>query len=220
MKRFKKLVFFLVVLTTFSLIFNILPKIANYFIKFENTNYDLNRDLKGQIKNNIPNYIDYEEIPEDFINTLITVEDKRFFKHIGFDPIAMGRATLVNVKAREYKQGGSTITQQLAKNLFFTNEKSLGRKVKELIVALAIEDNYTKEDILEMYTNVIYYGEGAYGIEAASQKYFNKSARDMNFDEATLLAGSLKAPSIYNPFNTENAQQRHKVVLSIMQNIY
>lgn len=132
----------------------------------------------------------------------------------------MGRATLVNVKAREYKQGGSTITQQLAKNLFFTNEKSLGRKVKELIVAVAIEDNYTKEDILEMYTNVIYYGEGAYGIEAASQKYFNKSARDMNFDEATLLAGSLKAPSIYNPFNTENAQQRHKVVLSIMQNIY
>ncbi|MEE9375231.1 MAG: transglycosylase domain-containing protein [Rhizobiaceae bacterium] len=149
---------------------------------------------------------------------VIAIEDRRFHAHFGFDPIGFARAMSRNILSLRLRQGGSTITQQLAKNLFLKPERTFGRKVQELILAFWLEANYSKADILELYLNRVYFGAGATGVNAAARRYFGKSAKQVTIGEAALLAGLLKAPSRYTPAkNPELAQRRARVVLQAMQ---
>ena len=158
-----------------------------------------------------------EELPQYVIDAIVYTEDRRFYQHFGFDIISFTRAMLTNIFAGRYAQGGSTITQQVAKNLFLTSQKSIQRKVQELLLAFWLEYKFSKEQILTLYLNRVYLGSGTYGIEAASQKYFQKTSRDLNIKEAAIIAGMLKAPSRYNPIaSRERAVERAKVVLQIM----
>lgn len=159
-----------------------------------------------------------EELPQYVVDAIVYTEDRRFYQHFGFDIISFTRAMAANIFAGRYAQGGSTITQQVAKNLFLTSEKSLRRKVQELLLAFWLEHKFSKEQILTLYLNRVYLGAGTYGIEAASQKYFQKTSRDLNIKEAAVIAGMLKAPSRYNPIaSKERAVDRAKVVLKIME---
>jgi penicillin-binding protein 1A len=149
---------------------------------------------------------------------VIAIEDHRFHAHFGFDPIGFTRAMLRNIKQKRLRQGGSTITQQLAKNLFLTPDRTFGRKVQELVLAFWLEAKYSKADILELYLNRVYFGAGATGVDAAARRYFGKPAKHVTIAEAALLAGLLKAPSKYSPSrNPELARSRAKVVLAAMQ---
>jgi len=162
-------------------------------------------------------YVQLKDIPSHVRYAFISAEDKNFYKHPGIDPIAITRAIIRNVYSRDIKQGASTITQQLARNLFLTPERSLSRKIKEAILAIKIEREFSKDQILELYLNYIYLGQGAYGVEAASRVYFGKSARELTVDEAAILASLPKAPTKYNPFrNPERIIERRNYVLSRM----
>lgn len=149
---------------------------------------------------------------------VIAIEDRRFYSHYGVDPIGLGRAIYTNIAKGRATQGGSTITQQLAKNLFLSPDRTLERKVQEVMLALWLEHTYTKDQILEMYLNRVYLGSGAYGVEAASRRYFDKSAKDVNLNEAATLAGLLKAPSRLSPArDPKAANDRAKLVLAAMR---
>ncbi len=162
-------------------------------------------------------FIRSEELPQYVVDAIVYTEDKRFYKHHGFDPISFVRAMITNIFAGRYAQGGSTITQQVAKNLFLTNKKTINRKIQELLLAFWLESKFNKEQILTLYLNRVYFGKGTYGIEAASQKYFQKTSRDLNILEGAVLAGMLKAPSKYNPIaSKERALNRASVVLRVM----
>lgn len=160
-----------------------------------------------------------DELPKYVIDAIISTEDRRFFSHFGFDAISFTRAMIANLFAGRYVQGGSTITQQVAKNLFLTPKKNIKRKTQELLLAFWLEHKFSKEQILTLYLNRVYLGTGTYGIEAASQKYFEKSSRDLNVMEAAIIAGMLKAPSRYNPAaSQQRAVERARVVLKNMVN--
>ncbi|AVA19821.1 MULTISPECIES: transglycosylase domain-containing protein [unclassified Rhizobium] len=149
---------------------------------------------------------------------IVAIEDRRFYSHFGFDPIGLGRAVVTNVLTGHAVQGGSTLTQQLAKNLFLSPERTLERKVQEVLLAIWLEHKYTKDQILTMYLNRVYFGANAYGVEAASQRYFNKSARDVNLGEAAMLAGLVKAPSKLSPArDPAAAEARAQLVLQAMR---
>lgn len=149
---------------------------------------------------------------------VIAIEDRRFYSHYGVDPIGLGRAVFTNITKGRAVQGGSTITQQLAKNLFLSPDRTLERKVQEVMLALWLEHTYTKDQILEMYLNRVYLGSGAYGVDAASRRYFDKSAKDVNLTEAATLAGLLKAPSRLSPArDPKAANDRAKLVLAAMR---
>ena len=157
-------------------------------------------------------------LPAHVQGAVVATEDRRFYDHYGIDPVGMIRAFFTNLRAGRFAQGGSTLTQQLAKNLFLTPDRTLARKIEEFGLALWLEMRLSKSDILELYLNRVYFGGGAYGIEAASQRYFDKSAREMSIAEAALIAGLLKAPSKYSPSNSPGAARaRSRVVLSKMQ---
>lgn len=165
-----------------------------------------------------PGFVPLSELPQTYINAVVAVEDHRFYGHNGIDVWAIGRAMWNNLCAGRLVQGGSTITQQLAKNLYFTQEKRFARKVAEVFTAWLIEDSCTKREILELYVNAIYFGEGYTGVGEAAQGYFGKSAGELNFDEATMLAGVPNAPSAYAPSqNPELAAQRQAQVLRQMR---
>ncbi|RYC09710.1 transglycosylase domain-containing protein [Ciceribacter ferrooxidans] len=149
---------------------------------------------------------------------VIAIEDRRFYSHFGVDPFGLARAIINNALPGRGTQGGSTLTQQLAKNLFLSPERTIERKVQEVLLAFWLEHTYTKDQILAMYLNRVYFGSNAYGVEAASRRYFNKSARDVNLGEAALLAGLLKAPSRLSPArDPEAAEARAQVVLGAMR---
>jgi len=149
---------------------------------------------------------------------VIAIEDRRFYSHFGFDPIGLARAMVTNIMHGRFTQGGSTLTQQLAKNLFLKPDRTLERKVQEVLLALWLEHKHTKDEILAMYLNRVYFGSGAYGVEAASRRYFGKSARDVSLSEAALLAGLLKAPSRLSPArDPKAAEERSQLVLAAMQ---
>lgn len=149
---------------------------------------------------------------------LVAIEDRRFYSHFGVDPIGLARAMVTNVTAGRMVQGGSTLTQQLAKNLFLTPDRTIGRKVQEAMLAVWLENKYSKDQILEMYLNRVYFGAGAYGVEAASRRYFQKSARDVSLPEAAILAGVLVAPSRLSPNNNPKAaEERSQLVLAAMR---
>ena len=158
-------------------------------------------------------FLEFDEIPKDFSKALISVEDHRFFKHKGFDIRSIGRAMLTNIKEKRLVEGGSTITQQLAKNMYFSFNKKFSRKVAELFVALELERKYSKEEILALYIDIIYFGDGYYGLKQASNGYYNKSPEELNYDEITLLAGLPNAPSAFTPTeNQDLAIKRQKLV--------
>jgi penicillin-binding protein 1A len=158
-----------------------------------------------------------EELPSHLIHAVLATEDRRFMRHFGLDPLALARAGIANLRAGRIVQGGSTITQQLAKNVFLTPARTLKRKVQELLLALWLERKFTKDEILTIYLNRVYLGAGAYGVEAAAQRYFAKSARNVTLSEAAMLAGLLRAPSRYAPSNDlGRAQARAAQVLAGM----
>jgi penicillin-binding protein 1A len=151
---------------------------------------------------------------------VIAIEDRRFHSHFGLDPIGLARAVWVNLQAGRVVQGGSTLTQQLAKNIFLTSDRSLSRKVQELLLALWLESKFTKDEILSVYLNRVYFGAGAYGVDAAARKYFSKTAADLSIGEAALLAGMLKGPSRYSPTaDAARAKRRTAVVLGAMADV-
>ena len=163
------------------------------------------------------NSIRLNTISWEFQNAILAVEDRRFFNHSGIDPVALIRAMFVNFKKKRLVQGGSTITQQLAKNLFFSFEKSWIRKFKELLIALQMESSFTKSDILEAYSNQIYFGNGAYGIDQASLIYFGKRSNKLTLLQAAILAGTVRSPNKFNPLNNrEIAMNRAETVLASM----
>ncbi len=147
-------------------------------------------------------------LPRHVVNAVVATEDRRFFQHWGFDPAGLLRAAFANLRAGRFVQGGSTLTQQLAKNLFLSRERTLTRKLEELALATWLEVRLTKEDILELYLNRVYFGGGAYGIEAAAQRYYDKSARALSIAEAAVIAGLLKAPSRFSPAASPTAARR------------
>ena len=162
--------------------------------------------------------IQYSDLPKNLINAVIVTEDKRFFFHPGVDLKGIARAAYVNLKARRIVQGGSTITQQLAKNLFLTPERSFTRKLHELILSFWLEMRFSKEQLLSIYLNRVYLGSGTYGVQAASEKYFNKKVEELNLYECALIASLLKAPSKYNPISNQKlSRERTAKVLENMR---
>ena len=163
------------------------------------------------------NYSKIDEIPQIYKDAVISVEDHRFYKHNGVDIIAIGRAFVNDIKAMEFVEGGSTITQQLAKNIYFTQEKKITRKIAEVFMAFEIEKEYDKNQILELYLNTSYFGDGYYTVKEACKGYFNKELKEMTDYECILLAGIPNAPSVYAPTkNPELAIQRQKQVMNKM----
>ena len=162
-------------------------------------------------------YTEFSKLPQMYVNAVISVEDKRFFKHGGIDIIAIGRAAINDIKAMSYVEGGSTITKKKKKNMYFTQEKIMERKIAEVFMAWKIEANYSKEDIFELYVNSIYFGNGYYTVREACKGYFNKDISEMTDYECIMLAGIPNAPSVYAPtVNPELAKQRQKQVMDKM----
>ncbi len=180
--------------------------------------YDVNGNEIANIhatENRVP--VKISQIPKNLQNAFIAVEDARFYEHSGIDPRGILRAIVANISNQGIAEGGSTITQQLAKNAYLTQERTLRRKVQEMFLALQLEKQYTKQEILEMYLNQIYFGQGAYGVEAAAKTYFGKDVKDLDLNECAMLAGIPKSPNYYSPFNNiEAAQERKATVLDQM----
>ena len=163
------------------------------------------------------NNVKIEDLPEFYLNAVIAVEDHRFYDHGAIDIISIGRAVWTNVKSFELREGGSTITQQLAKNIYFTQEKTALRKIAEIFMAFEIEKNCDKDEILELYVNTSYFGDGYYCVKEAANGYFDKEPIDMNEYESSMLAGIPNAPSVYAPTkNPDLAKQRQNQVLDRM----
>ena len=220
LKRTTKIIaFFVILLTTLSLAFygytKISPKLE---IKSANniTLYDSNNEVFFQ-GNGTNEWVALENISQHLIDATISTEDKKFYKHFGFDIPRIIKSLWVNITSGETKQGASTITQQYTKNLFLDFDKTWERKWKEMWLTLNVETHYTKDEILEGYLNTINYGHGMYGIENASDYYFNKKAKDLTLAEASMLAGIPKSPANYSPLvNINVAKQRQKSILSGM----
>jgi penicillin-binding protein 1A len=167
-------------------------------------------DIKGQA-------LSIQDMPPHLINAILSIEDRRFYYHFGIDPIGLLRAFVVNTMHGNVRQGGSTITQQLAKNLFLSHERTYKRKIQEALLALWLEHELTKDEILAAYMNRVYMGAGTYGVDAASQVYFKKSAKNLTIKESAILAGLLRAPSRYSPSsNPKEAVKRARVVVAAM----
>src|SRR4051794_13484013 len=158
-----------------------------------------------------------KDLPPYLPKAFIAIEDRRFYSHYGVDPVGIARAAVTNILHRSVSQGGSTLTQQLAKNLFLTQERTMARKLQEVELALWLERKHSKAEILELYLNRVDFGSGAYGVEAAAQRYFGKSAKSVTIAEAAMLAGLVKSPSRLAPNrNPEGAEQRAQIVLTAM----
>jgi penicillin-binding protein 2A len=180
--------------------------------------YDQNGDVASKIAVLNIEGVSIKQIPENLIYAVIATEDQRFYKHEGINFIAIVRALTQNIIHGEILAGGSTITQQLAKNSFLTHERTYTRKFKELILTKKIEQTYSKDEIMERYLNQIYFGEGAWGIQRAAQTYFGKDVSELTLGESAMLAGLIKAPSILSPFkDMENSVERRDLVLSLME---
>ena len=176
-------------------------------------------DLQTKVETikNDKDFVKFDELPSDYVTAVIDVEDHRFYDHNGIDIISIFRALINDIKAREIVEGGSTITQQLSKNMYFSQKQELVRKIAELFVTFDLEKNYSKKDIFELYVNTSYFGDGYYGIGQAAKGYLNKKPKDMTLFESTLLAGIPNAPSVYAPTkNPDLAVQRQKQVIRKM----
>lgn len=209
------------------LIFLIILFIIGYFVTdgyklYKSVIYETSiEDKVKEIQSN-PSYIKLDNVSKDYINAVISVEDKRFYEHFGIDIYSMGRALMNNLQNKKIIGGGSTITQQLAKNMYFEQKKKLTRKIAEAFVTLDLEDKYSKSEILELYINIIYFGDGFYGIKDACNGYLDKNPSELNLYEATLLAGIPNAPSVYQLSNNSKYtyQRQIMVINSMVENNY
>lgn len=162
-------------------------------------------------------YITIDELPKIYLDAVVAVEDHRFYEHGPVDIVSIGRAVFTNFKQKDLVEGGSTITQQIAKNIFFNQDRDILRKIAEIFMAIEIEKVYSKDKVLELYVNTSYFGDGYYGINSACKGYYEKEPKDMTLYEATLLAGVPNAPSIYAPTNSlKLAEQRQNQVVNAM----
>lgn len=178
------------------------------------------RSIKSAVNERIAeraHYVPLEDIPRSLRQAIVAVEDTRFYSHKGFDPEGIARATVVNVEAGRIEEGGSTITQQLVKNLFLTQDQSFTRKIEEFLLAINMERNFSKDEILELYLNTIYFGSNFYGIYEAAEGYFGKEPWELTLAESTMLAGLPQAPSLYSPYvDFMAAKNRQLVVIQAM----
>ncbi|MFJ7728002.1 transglycosylase domain-containing protein [Neobacillus sp. NPDC097160] len=180
--------------------------------------YDVSGNVASKVSANKNEGVPIKEVPDSMKNAIVAIEDHRFYRHNGVDLIGTSRALFRDLKAGGMVEGGSTITQQLTKNTILTSEKTLKRKMQEVFLAIAVEREYTKQEILQMYLNQIYFGNGAYGIKQAAGKYFAKEVKDLSISESALLAGLIKAPSALNPYeHMEQATERRNLVLVQMK---
>ena len=214
----KKLIIhlFLIILLIIAIVITVV--ILNGYKLYKSTIEEKSlKDKISEIKSK-STYVSYNEVPDYYINAIIAVEDHRYREHRVLDIISIGRAIVSNIRAKDFNEGGSTITQQVAKNLYFiTEDDFVSRKIAEFFVANDLEHNYSKNDVLEFYINTIYFGEGYYGIKEASNGYYNKDPKDLTLYEATLLAGVPNAPSVYNPkASMKLAKSRQKKVINDM----
>ena len=194
-----------------------LDDLSKLYPEGNTTIYDRNGNLIANLSNIYTGYTPYDSIPSDVINAFISIEDSRFFSHNGLDYEAIARSMIANIKKQEFSQGASTITQQLVKNIYLSNEKTIERKINEAILSLKLENILSKEDILASYLSNVLFGGRVYGIKMASKYYFNKELKDIELKEAALLAGLVQMPNYYNPFiNYEAAQDRRNLVLKRM----
>lgn len=213
MKLIKKLFRFILLL----IIITVTVIIAGGYGKYKQAVGQLTiEDAVKKIESDVQ-FTHYDEISETFLKAMVAVEDRRFYSHRGVDIIGIGRAIKKNFEDRRLSEGGSCITQQLAKNIYFMHDNSFSRKIAEVMIAISIEKKYSKEEILELYSNVIYYGSGYYGIGEAAKGYFGKKPSELTDYEATLLAGIPNAPSVYSLNNNPDlAKKRQKTVLEAM----
>ena len=182
--------------------------------------YDRNNQKIGEFARERRTLVPYNKIPKHVVQAFLAAEDDQFFEHKGINPQAIFRATLANLRAGQSVQGGSTITQQVAKTLLLTDEKTLTRKLSDILLALEMEKNLSKEDILFLYLNQIYFGQSAHGIEQAARIYFRKSVGDLNLQEAAMLAGLPKAPTAFSPVrNPKRSKERQLYVLRRMAEV-
>lgn len=192
--------------------------VENYEVSAPSVIYDRNGEVVDTLYQEARDNVSLEEVPEYSKQAFLAIEDKRFYEHHGIDPRGLLRALFVNLRSGHARQGASSITQQLAKNAFLTMDRTLSRKIKELIITIEIERVYTKEEILEKYLNEIYFGSGAYGLKTAAKQFFHKDIEDINLAEAAMLAGIPNRPEGYNPRRKlDNAVKRMNIVLAEMR---
>lgn len=216
------------IIIPFVLLFSILTSLIIIYIlpplNIKKTNYIEFKDSKGNIffqelNNKDGIYVELDKINDNVKRCFIGIEDKNFYSHLGLDFARIIKATLTNIEHQEIKQGASTITQQLAKNLYFNNEKSFIRKIKETFAALRIESDYSKDEIFEAYLNNLYFGHGIYGIENAAQYFFDTSSAFLSLAQSALLTGIVNSPSIYSPFvNREKSIEKQTEILNYLYN--
>ena len=213
MKAFLKVAFLVVlILLSIALLF-----VGNGYSMYKEVIENISLEEKVEQIQEKENYTELSELPQIYLDAVISVEDHRFYQHPGIDIIAIGRAFINDIKAMSYVEGGSTITQQLAKNIYFTQEKKMERKIAEVFMAFKIESSYDKDEILELYLNTAYFGNGYNTVKEASKGYFGKEPKEMTDGEAIMLAGIPNAPSVYNPnVNPKLAKERQKQVADKM----
>ena len=191
--------------------------VEEYNVSVPTVMYDSNGEIIDLIYREIREEADVEELTDHVKKAFVAIEDRRFYSHYGLDPVRLTKAALVNISQGRSAQGGSTITQQLAKNAFLSHEKRLMRKVKEALITIEIERKYTKDEILQKYLNEIYFGSGSYGIKTAASSFFGKDVDELNLAEVALLAGIPNRPNLYNPrTKLDNAVKRGRLILRQM----
>lgn len=184
---------------------------------YSNTLHEMSLSERVDKVLNDEHFVPYEQLSITYVDAVIAVEDHRYYDHGPIDFIAIARAMYTNIRDKEFDEGGSTITQQVAKNVVFNQDKNIIRKVAEILAAYDLEKNYTKNEILAIYVNSSYFGDGYYGIYDASHGYYDKEPKDLNLDEASMLAGVPNAPSVYAPtVNPDLAKKRQAHVLNKM----
>ena len=217
MKIFKRIILVILILVLIAILITGGILINKGYKIYEKALNEISvKDKVAEIQSD-EDYTKLEDLPEFYKEAVIAVEDRRFYNHGAIDPIALARAVFVNIKSLELREGGSTITQQLAKNIYFTQEKSALRKIAEIFMAFELEKNLDKDTILELYVNTSYFGDGYYCVRDASLGYYGKEPKDMNKNEASMLAGIPNAPSAYCPTDhLDLAKQRQNQVLDKM----
>lgn len=213
MKLFRKLLIILLIL--FVIVTTILFVIG--FSYYSNTLKQKPLMTRVEEITSKENYTSFDKLSQNYINAVIAVEDHRYYSHGPIDPIGIARAFYTNIRDGEFDEGGSTITQQVAKNVVFNQDKNLVRKLGEIFAAYDLEKNYSKDEIFALYVNSSYFGDGYYGIYDASMGYYHKAPKDLTLSEASMLAGVPNAPSVYAPtVNPDLAKKRQKHVLNKM----
>ena len=219
MKKIKRLIFFIIIISI--IVGTIL--VLNGKKMYENALSEISLSDKVEEIRTDSNFVKLDDLPKHYTNAIIAVEDNRYYEHGAIDIIAIGRAIWTNIRNLELREGGSTITQQVAKNLFFIYETdAVTRKIAEIFAAFDLEKNYSKSDILELYVNTIYFGDGYYGIKEACKGYLDKEPSEMTLYDCTMMAGIPNAPSVYAPTaNPELTRSRQKkVILDMVKHGY